>query len=396
MKTSVRPAVALLWGLTVAVAVAAAVFIVLGPGQPLREDLFGGVSGAVWLMLALAYATVGALIVSRLPGHLVGWLFAVLGLLLALNGLSYSYASWGVYAQGGEVPGLATAAIGWGQAIVPLMGLSLLLFPDGRLPSRRWRPVAAMSGLAIVGFVVTAVLRPGPFDAPFDPVSNPLGVPGTREVMDELNGVCWVPTFLALGLGVCALALRLRGARGDERQQLKWVLTVCTVAGAATVVLMGSWMIWPGDDQWRMAVWGAVFIAFPLATGIAILRHRLYDIDVVINRALVYGALTATLGGAYLALVLVIGLAVGESGLAVAASTLAVATLFRPARSRIQAAVDRRFYRRRYDAAQTLAGFGVRLRDELDLDALGADLRNVVRDTVQPAHVSLWLREGSR
>ena len=178
MRASVRPAVALLWGLTVAVAAAAAVFLVLGPGRPLREDLFGGVSGAVWLMLALAYATVGALIVSRLPGHRVGWLFAVLGLLLALNGLSYSYASWGLYAQGGEVPGLAIAAIGWGQAIVPLMGLSLLLFPDGRLPSRRWRPVAAMSGLAIVGFVVGAVLRPGPFDAPFDPVSNPLGVPG--------------------------------------------------------------------------------------------------------------------------------------------------------------------------------------------------------------------------
>ena len=199
MQTSVRPAVALLWGLTVAVAVAAAVFLVLGPGQPLREDLFGGVSGAVWLMLALAYATVGALIVSRLPGHRVGWLFAVLGLLLALNGLSYSYASWGLYARGGEVPGLATAAIGWGLAILPLMGLSLLLFPDGRLPSRRWRPVAAMSGLAIVGFVVGAVLRPGPFDAPFDPLSNPLGVPGTREVMDGLSGSCWLLTYLVAG-----------------------------------------------------------------------------------------------------------------------------------------------------------------------------------------------------
>ena len=356
MQTSVRPAVALLWGLTVAVAAAAAVFLVLGPGQPLREDMLGGVGGAAWLMLALAYATVGALIVSRLPGHLVGWLFAVLGLLLALNGLSYSYASWGLYAQGGEVPGLATAAIGWGLAILPLMGLSLLLFPDGRLPSRRWRPVAAMSGLAIVGFVVGAVLRPGPFDAPFDPLSNPLGVPGTREVMDELIGTCWLLTYLVLGLGVLALALRLRGARGDERQQLKWVLTVCTVAGAATVVLMGSWMIWAGDDQWRMAVWVGVFIAFPLATGIAILRHRLYDIDVVINRALVYGALTLLLGATYAVIALLLGVALGSgSAPATGVATLAVAIAFRPLRARLQDAVDRRFNRARYDALHRVA-----------------------------------------
>jgi signal transduction histidine kinase len=238
------------------------------------------------------------------------------------------------------------------------MGLSLLLFPDGRLPSRRWRPVAAMSGLAIVGFVVSAVLRPGPFDAPFDPVSNPLGVPGTREVMGELNGTCWLPTFLVLGLGVRALALRLRGARGDERQQLKWVLTVCTVAGAATVVLMGSWMIYAGDDQWRMAVWGAVFIAFPLATGVAILRHRLYDIDVVINRALVYGALTLLLGAIYAAIALLLGVALGSgSAPATGAATFAVALAFRPLRARLQDEVDRRFNRARYDALHRVAAF---------------------------------------
>jgi signal transduction histidine kinase len=358
VRASVRPAVALLWGLTVALAAAAAVFFVLGPGRPLPDDLFGGVSGAVWLLLALAYATVGALIVSRLPGHLVGRLFTVLGLLLALSGLSYAYASWGLYAQGAEVPGLTIAAIGWGQAIVPLMGLSLLLFPDGRLPSRRWRPVAALAGVAIAGFVVSAVLRPGPFDAPLDPVSNPFGVPGTRAVMSELNGSCWLPTLLVLGLGVRALALRLRGARGDERQQLKWVLTVCTVAGAATVVLMGSWMIYPGDDQWRMAAWGAVFIAFPLATGVAILRHRLYDIDVVINRALVYGALTLLLGAIYAAVALLLGVALGSgSAPATGAATFAVALAFGPLRARLQDEVDRRFNRARYDALHRVAVF---------------------------------------
>ena len=358
MRESVRPAVALTSGLTVAVAAAATVFLVLGPGRALPEDLFGGISGAAWLMLALAYATVGALIVSRLPGHGIGWLFTGLGLLLALNGLSYSYASWGLYAQGGEVPGLTAAVLGWGQANAPLMGLSLLLFPDGRLPSRRWIPVAVMSAVAILGFVVVAVLRPGPFDVPFDRVSNPLGVPGMRDVMNALNDACWVLTYVALGLGVRALALRLRGARGEERQRLKWVLTVSTVVGAVTVVLMGSWFIWPENVQWRMAVMGGTFIAFPLATGIAILRHRLYDIDVVINRALVYGALTLLLGAAYAGIAWLLGVALGGgSAPATAAATLAVAIAFRPLRARLQDAVDRRFNRARYDALHRVAGF---------------------------------------
>ena len=358
MHKSVRPAVALTSGLTVAVAAAATVFLVLGPGRALPEDLFGGISGAAWLMLALAYATVGALIVSRLSGHGIGWLFTGLGLLIALNGLSYSYASWGLYAQGGEVPGLTAALLGWGQAIAPLMGLSLLLFPDGRLPSRRWRPVAVMSAVAILGFVVVAVLRPGPFDVPFDRVSNPLGVPGMRDVMNALNDACWVLTYVALGLGVRALALRLRGARGDERQRLKWVVTVSTVVGAVTVVLMGSWFIWPENVQWRMAVMGGTFIAFPLATGIAILRHRLYDIDVVINRALVYGALTLLLGATYAGIAWLLGVALGGgSAPATAAATLAVAIAFRPLRARLQDAVDRRFNRARYDALHRVAGF---------------------------------------
>src|SRR5215218_2483345 len=312
MLGSVRPAVALLWGLTVAVAAAAAVFLVLGPGQPVPEDIFGGIGGGAWLMLGLAFATVGALIVSRLPGHGVGWLFSGLGLLIALTMLSYSYAIWGLYAQGGEVPGITVAALGWGQAVVPLIGLSLLMFPDGRLPSRGRRPVGVISAVAILGFVVAALLRPGPLDAPFERVTNPLGVPGLRAAMDALTGTGWVLTFVLLGLGVRALVLRLRGARGDERRQLKWVLTVSTVVGAVAVVVMGSWMISSEDDQWRMAVWGGVFIVFPLATGIAILRHRLYDIDVVINRALVYGALTLLLGATYAAIALLLGVALGS------------------------------------------------------------------------------------
>jgi signal transduction histidine kinase len=391
MRGSVRPAVALLWGLTVAVAAGATVFLVLGPGRPVPEDIFGGIGGGAWLMLGLAFATVGALIVSRLPGHGVGWLFSGLGLLIALTMLSYSYAIWGLYAQGGEVPGITVTALGWGQAVVPLIGLSLLLFPDGRLPSRGRRPVGVISAVAILGFVVAALLRPGPLDAPFERVTNPLGVPGLRAAMDALTGTGWLLTFVLLGLGVRTLVLRLRGARRDERQQLKWVLTVSTVVGAVAVVVMGSWMISSEDDQWRMAVWGGVFIVFPLATGIAILRHRLYDIDVVINRALVYGALTLLLGAIYTAIALLLGVALGSgSAPATGAATFAVALAFRPLRARLQDEVDRRFNRARYDALHRVAAFLEQVRAGTAApDGVEQLLRDVLGDARLELHFLL-------
>jgi hypothetical protein len=189
----------------------------------------------------------------------------------------------------------------------------------------------------------------------------------------------------------------LRRARGVERQQLKLVLAIGAVVAVVVVLDMTSWLIWPhGGLQLRMGVMGIGFAAFPLAAGVAILRYRLYDIDVVINRTLVYGALSATLAGTYAGTVLLLQLvlsgATSGSGLAIAGSTLAVAALVRPARGRIQSAVDRRFYRQKYDAARTVERFGARLRDEVDLDALGSELRAVVAHTMQPATVSLWLR----
>ncbi|MEJ7657323.1 MAG: hypothetical protein WKF33_09880 [Thermoleophilaceae bacterium] len=209
--------------------------------------------------------------------------------------------------------------------------------------------------------------------------------------------VGWVLGMAGLALGAASMLIRLRRASGVERQQLKLVLAVAAVVGAAAALTMLSWFVWPdGRLQTRMAVIGLSFAGFPVAAGVAIRRYRLYEIDVVINRTLVYSALTATLVGAYLTCVLVLQIALSpltaQSDLAIAGSTLAVAALFGPARRRIQALVDRRFFRRRYDAARTLEQFGARLRDEVELDALGDHLRGVVRETVQPAHASLWLR----
>ena len=236
---------------------------------------------------------------------------------------------------------------------------------------------------------VTTGLAPGPLED-FPQLDNPFGI--DTPLLDPLTGLSVL--LLAIGMvGSAASAItRFRRAHGERRQQMKWLALAGTiVAVMVPVSVAGADVLWD-DTAVNIACMIAV-LGLPIAAGIAILRHRLYDIDVVINRTLVYGGLTATLAAAYLVLVLLIGLAVGRSGLAVAASTLAVAALFGPARARIQAGVDRRFYRRRYNAARTLEAFGGRLRDELDLETLATDLRDVVVETVQPAHVSLWLRE---
>ena len=376
-----RRASALFWGLTVLIAAAAAVFLVLGPGRPLPNDLFGGVAGAAFLVLALAYGTVGAVIAFRLPGHRIGWLFSLIGLLSALNVLTYSYAEYGLYET--EQPLTRTAAVVWSslELLAPLLGLSLLLLPDGRLPSRRWRPVAAMLLLAVVLLPLSRLLVPGPLADPFGVLTNPLGLEGTREAMNALDFGAWIVAWVAIILAVIAVWLRLRRSRGVERQQLKWVLAVTTAVGVVVVLDMGTWFIWSEEHlQERMAVLALAFAAIPAAAGVAILRYRLYDIDIVIDRALVYGTLTMLLAITYAAVTLLLGTALGSgSALATAAATLAVAIAFRPLRARLQEAVDLRFNRARYDALRRVASF---LEDVRSGRTPPEDVQAVLRDVL--------------
>jgi hypothetical protein len=321
---------------------------------------------------------------------------------MQLLGDTYSYSP--------SLPGYAYVAwfAGWTWYVWLMLGAAVLplVFPNGRLLSPRWRPALWLAATALAANVVGAAFAPGRLGVEVA-VQNPLGADGTAaDVITAVARLADVLLVVAFGLAALSLVLRFRRARGVERQQLKWFAFAGLVTlGGLSLALVSVWF--PGDG-WR-DVLGAVgwfsfllasIIGIPVATGIAILRHRLYDIDVVINRTLVYGALTVTLLAMYLGSVLVLRLVLspvtGESDLAVAGSTLTVAALVRPLRSRIQAIVDRRFYRARYDAEQTLEAFTGRLRHQIDLETLGSDLRTVVHDTVQPAHVSLWLRGGGR
>jgi hypothetical protein len=386
-----------LWLATVVVALLTSALLVVGAlhSSPADDFVLGGIGGASFVVASLAFATIGALVTARVPGNRIGPLFCVMGAILAVGNLLFQYADLALYIAPELPGGVATA---WLQnfglpSCFGLLGVAVLLFPHGRLPSSGWRWVLVLAYTGIAFIALGSAFRPGLFDPPFEDIVNPFGIPGTFELMDALAELGWMFMGASVGLAAIATGLRLRRAHGAERAQLKWLALAAAVTGVAIVVDVLSYYVPVGDAGVVQSIaLGLGFTVFPLTAGAAILRHRLYDIDVVINRALVYGVLTATLAAVYLGLVLLVGLAVGRSGFAVAVSTLAVAALFRPARARIQGAVDRRFYRRRYDAGQTLEAFGVRLRDELDLEALGADLRGVVHETVQPAHVTLWLR----
>jgi hypothetical protein len=355
----------------------------------------------VVMVLVISFSVVGALVVSHRPENLVGWIFCAAALFQALSLVGVEYATYARVTRPGSLPfGASVSWLAewiWAPGLVLILVFLPLLFPDGRPPSRRWWPVAWLGGLSIV--IISAPIwllvwsRRGRELLEDGGIAQ--GVPGWLLALLRVG----FPLMLLAGLlAVLSLFLRFRRARGDERQQIKWFASAAALT--LTWIFVGELLL---DAQGGVfgvvgALLGLVVVSsIPIATGIAIFRYRLYDIDRIVNRALVYGALSVALVLVYLGGVISLQYAFrtfagGESQLAVVASTLAIAALFNPFRRRIQTAVDRRFYRSKYDARKTLAAFSSRLRDETDLDALGGELESVVRETVQPARVTLWLR----
>ena len=378
----------LAWGL------AALAMLLMSAAEVLGRTAGGGSGVFIWA-IAITFAAVGALIASRHPDNAIGWLFLGAAVSAGVGYLAGAYADhWLDTGDGPALVGKTAAAyssVSWFPWILVPSTFLLLLFPDGHLLSRRWRPVAWCAAVGMALGFVTQWLLAGPLED-FPQVANPYGV--DSPVIDFLTGVAVLLIIVGIAGSSASLILRFRRARGEQRQQMKWIAFAGAVAGVCVMVFTVLYDV-VGEAVANSGIMLGV-LCLPLAAGVAILRYRLYDIDVVINRTLVYGALTATLAGAYLGFVLLLQLLLngvtGDSGLAVAGSTLAVAALVRPARARIQAVVDRRFFRRKYDAAQTLEEFSARLRDQIDLGTLNAELSSVVHDTLQPAHVSVWLR----
>lgn len=375
---------------------------------PASWDANLGVGSVLGSVFFLAFPLVGALIASRRPRNPVGWLLLVDGLLWMITGVLDYYIVYGV-AQPGSVPYPVGMAGINNWLWVPAVGLPatylFLLFPDGRLPSRRWRPVAWLSGAVLVLASVGVMLSPGPLDAVGRTPPNPLGL-GAHPWVETATYTILPLLPLCMLVSALGLVLRYRRSQGEERQQIKWIAFAASVVGLSYHVAMVTSLVFPSgawysacSPLWMDLIVTVALLSFtfvPIAVGLAVLRYRLYDIDLIINRTLVYGALTAALTLAYVLAVTVLQALLrpfaGQSPLAVAGSTLAVAALFRPARARFQSFIDRRVYRRKYDAGRTLVAFSARLRDEVDLDALNAELIALVGNVMQPSHVSLWLR----
>ena len=363
-------------------------------GGVTADDVFG--------IPFFAFATMGAVVAARQPRNPVGWIFICVGLTPTTGFFTGAYAARSLATEGG-LPGGSViewvSSWAWFPGIGLLATFALLLFPDGKLPSRRWRAVPFVAGALIAVVTASMAFLPGPmepFDATLPSSENPFGIESAGSLIETIEGVAFglVP-LLAL---ICALSLafRYRRASYQQRQQIKWF------AYSAVVLVVVIAFENPISKLMGEAIAQGFFFAgmiFPsVGAGIGILKYRLYDIDVVINRTIVYAILSALLASAYLGLVVVIqGALAGfgnDSDLAVAASTLAVAALFRPLRTRVQGFIDHRFYRRKYDARRTLETFSSRLRDDVDLEHLAADLTGVVVRTMQPAHASLWLRQA--
>jgi hypothetical protein len=380
-------------GLTVlALVPAARLSMRVDAGAP-NQQLMVVVAAAV-VLATISAATVGALLASRRPRHPVGWLLLGVGLGLAANVLIEPYVKYGLVVRPGSLPGarwLVGLSYGTPLAWLSCAGFVLLLTPTGSLPSPRWRWWARLAAAAPVVTVLTLLVQPDPL-AP-DWYGNPLAVPALARVL-VVPAVAGVAVVLgSLPVGAWSLVRRYRRARGVERQQLRWLALAGGVLGALLVlVALVAGLVFTADGVVLTAL--ALCVALlPLTTGAAILRYRLYDIDRIVSRTLAYTILTVLLGLGYGAVVLGLGRLLGQdSSLVVAAATLAVAAAFQPARRRVQSTVDRRFNRRRHDAGRIIEAFGARLRDQVDLDTLTAEVMAVVDQTMQPTTAWLWQR----
>jgi hypothetical protein len=347
------------------------------------------------LVAAVSAATVGALVGSRRPAHPVGWLLLGLGLLVVGNGVVSGYVNYGLLVRPGALPAAAYLA-GVANSIQVLwlacVSFILLLTPTGSLPSPRWRRWARVAVAAPVLLVVLAAVDPQPLLPEHPEVGNPLAVAVPAGLLVAAVAALIVLVTLVAAAG--SLVVRFRRARGVERQQLRWLAAGAALAAVALLAAVAA-----AAMEKEGVVLGAVGICvalLPLATGAAVLRYRLYDLDRIISRTLAYGLLTALLGLGYAGVVLGLGRLLPQgSSLAVAAATLAVAALFQPARRRIQQTVDRRFNRRKYNTTKTIEAFSTRLRDQVDLDTLSTELLAVVDQTMEPTRISLWLRPSA-
>src|SRR5215213_7401453 len=393
-----------LWVLCVALVASAVLLDSFNPSVPPRDgsviDVYFGIA-----LVALAYPTVGAIVASRRSKNLVGWILCGIGLLFGVEAFADAYAYYALAAgsdalRGGVYMAWFSEEFLWLPGLFLGSALLVLLFPNGRLLSRSWRAVV---WLAVGGSAMTALLfatSPGRI-SPYR-INNPFGIEGHLRSILELPGDLGMATLLVCCvLAVISVFVRLQSAEGEERQQIKWFAYAAAVllstfflglplAGVIAAIGLG----WAAQTPLVIGV-----LAIPAAVGVAMLRYRLYDIDVVINRTLVYGSLTLMLAlvyfGGVTATQALFQTFTGQEELpqlVVVASTLLIAALFNPLRRRIQSFIDRRFYRRKYDARKTLEAFSAKLRDETDLDLLSEDLEGVVQETMQPAHVSLWLR----
>jgi hypothetical protein len=379
--------------------------------NPSEWGTSGPLSNLLFVSPFLAFPLVGALIASRRPRNPIGWICLVAGLFWMFIFLSSASDSYELAKTGTTTSSVTLDAL-FQWIWVPPVGLlgiyMILLFPDGGLPSRRWRPFAFFAGAAMILTSAAVTLGPGPLED-HPGVSNPFGLEGHSIVVQALLSS---PVLLPICILISAFSLvwRYRHSGGEVRLQIRWVAFAASLVGITYgVALVGGLFLIPetssteqGAPLWLALVQNAVLMSYagvPVAIGFAVLRYRLYDIDILINRTLVYGSLTIMLVLAYFGGVvglqrLFSPMVGGDNGLATVATTLAIAALFNPLRRRVQAFVDRRFYRKKYDARKTLEAFSARLRDETDLHTLSSDLVRVASETMQPEHVSLWVRPG--